>query len=30
VQVVWPDAEGRFPWDAGVAASVRANQAVTA
>ena len=30
LQFVWPDAEGKFPWDAGVAADVRANQAVTA
>jgi hypothetical protein len=30
VQCVWPNAEGRFPWEVGVAADVRANQAVTA
>lgn len=30
LQFVWPDAEGRFPWDADVASDVRANQAVTA
>ncbi len=28
IQLVWPDAQGRFPWDSGVAEDARLNQVV--